>query len=160
MTTLLVLGRLQLALGDAAAAKDKLAEARGALALLPTQGVLRDHVEAFEVELEYGAGDREGEVETELTTAELRVLRLLPTHYTLRELGDELVVSRNTIKSQVAAIYRKLDAANRAEAVRRAEEAGLLRGYDRGTPETASHPRSDDSGPDRGRSFRLPPQPR
>jgi len=128
----LVLGRLQLALGDVSAAQNKLADARGALGLLPTQGVLPGQVEAFAAQLESGAGDREPEAEVGLTAAELRVLRLLPTHYTLGEIGDELVVSRNTVKSQVAAIYRKLDAANRAEAVRRAQEAGLLRGKELG----------------------------
>ena len=54
------------------------------------------------------------------------MLQLLPTHYTLGEIGDELVVSRNTVKSQVAAIYRKLDVTSRAEAVRRAHDVGLL----------------------------------
>ena len=122
----IVLGRLQLALDDVPAAEDKLAEARRSLVLLPTQGVLWAQVEAFGKQLESGAGDRVGEVEAGLTAAELRVLRLLPTHYTLGEIGDELVVSRNTIKSQVAAIYRKLDVATRAEAVRRAQETGLL----------------------------------
>jgi LuxR family maltose regulon positive regulatory protein len=122
----IVLGRLQLALGDVAAAEHKLAEARGALALLPSQGVLHAQVEAFATQLESGGGERAAEVEAGLTTAELRVLRLLPTHHTLGEIGDELIVSRNTVKSQVAAIYRKLDVASRAEAVRRAEEAGLL----------------------------------
>ena len=122
----IVLGRLQLGLGDAAAAESRLAEARRALALLPTQGVLNGQVESFASQLESGAGDREADGEAGLTKAELRVLRLLPTHYTLGEIGAELVVSRNTVKSQVAAIYRKLDVANRAEAVRRAQESGLI----------------------------------
>ena len=122
----IVLGRLQLGLGNVAAAESRLAEARRALALLPTQGVLNGQVESFASQLESGAGDREAEGEAGLTKAELRVLRLLPTHYTLGEIGAELVVSRNTVKSQVAAIYRKLDVANRAEAVRRAQESGLI----------------------------------
>jgi LuxR family maltose regulon positive regulatory protein len=121
----IVLGRLHLTLGDLAAAEHKLREARDGLALLATHGVLRGQVEAFAADLQ-SADDAGTEGEAGLTTAELRVLRLLPTHYTLGEIGDELVVSRNTVKSQVAAIYRKLDVATRAEAVRRAQEAGLL----------------------------------
>jgi LuxR family maltose regulon positive regulatory protein len=61
-----------------------------------------------------------------LTTAELRLLPLLSTHMSLGQISDRHVVSRNTIKSQVTSIYRKLGASTRAEAVRRAREAGLL----------------------------------
>jgi LuxR family maltose regulon positive regulatory protein len=61
-----------------------------------------------------------------LTEAELRVLRLLPTHLSLAEIAEELDVSRNTVKSQVAAAYRKLRAETRAEAVDRARELGLV----------------------------------
>jgi LuxR family maltose regulon positive regulatory protein len=123
-----LLGRLLVALGDVPAAEHKLTEARRALALLPTQGVLHHHLEAFAGQLELrGEGPRRDEP-SGLTTAELRVLRLLPTHYTLGEIGTELVVSRNTVKSQVAAIYRKLEVTTRAEAVRRAHEEGLLEG--------------------------------
>ena len=121
-----LLGRLLVALGDVDAAKHKLTEARRALALLPTQGVLREQVDTFVSELDAGDNDHGHEDRVGLTGAELRVLQLLPTHYTLGEMGDELGVSRNTVKSQVAAIYRKLGVATRTEAVRRALEAGLL----------------------------------
>ena len=61
-----------------------------------------------------------------LTAAELRVLRYLPTHLSLREIAEEFVVSTNTVKSQAQAIYRKLGASSRAEAVATARAAGLL----------------------------------
>jgi LuxR family maltose regulon positive regulatory protein len=61
-----------------------------------------------------------------LTPAELRLLRYLPTHLSLREIADEFVVSTNTVKSQAQAVYRKLDVSSRAEAVNVAREAGLL----------------------------------
>ena len=61
-----------------------------------------------------------------LTAAELRILSLLPTHLSLTEIARQLVISRNTAKTQVAAIYRKLDATNRTEAIRRATDLGLL----------------------------------
>ncbi len=120
-----LLGRLLLALGEIPEAEHKLTEARRALALLPTQGVLNDQVDALAGELDPGRANGRHDA-VGLTTAELRVLQLLPTHYTLGEIGDELVVSRNTVKSQVAAIYRKLDVTSRAEAVRRAHDVGLL----------------------------------
>jgi LuxR family maltose regulon positive regulatory protein len=61
-----------------------------------------------------------------LTTAEMRVLQLLPTHLSLGEIGDELHTSRNTVKTQVAAVYRKLHCSTRTDAVRRSRELGLL----------------------------------
>jgi len=42
------------------------------------------------------------------------------------EIGGELYVSLNTVKSHTRSIFRKLDAANRSEAVARAREQGIL----------------------------------
>jgi LuxR family transcriptional regulator, maltose regulon positive regulatory protein len=61
-----------------------------------------------------------------LTIAELRVLRFLPSHRSFREIAGQLGVSANTVKTQAHAVYRKLGAASRSEAVARASEAGLL----------------------------------
>jgi LuxR family maltose regulon positive regulatory protein len=61
-----------------------------------------------------------------LTERELAVLRLLPTRLSTREIGRELSVSPNTVRSQVQAIYRKLQVNSRAEAVTRARQLGLL----------------------------------
>ena len=61
-----------------------------------------------------------------LTIAELRILRFLPSHRSLREIAERLDVSVNTVKTQAHAIYRKLDAASRSEAIERASAAGLL----------------------------------
>jgi LuxR family maltose regulon positive regulatory protein len=60
------------------------------------------------------------------TTAELRVLRLLPTHLSFREIAGNLHVSANTIKTQAHAVYRKLNASSRTEAVASARQVGLL----------------------------------
>ncbi|MFI5046291.1 MAG: LuxR C-terminal-related transcriptional regulator [Acidimicrobiia bacterium] len=61
-----------------------------------------------------------------LTPAELRVLRYLPTHLSFAEIADEVYVSRNTVKTQAIAVYRKLGVTSRAAAVERARAAGLL----------------------------------
>jgi len=61
-----------------------------------------------------------------LTTAELRVLRMLPTHLSFREMGMRLQVSSNTIKTHAHAVYRKLDASSRSEAVVQARRMGLV----------------------------------
>jgi LuxR family maltose regulon positive regulatory protein len=61
-----------------------------------------------------------------LTIAELRILRFLPSHRSFREIGAQLGVSANTVKTQAHSVYRKLGAASRSEAVARASDAGLL----------------------------------
>ena len=42
------------------------------------------------------------------------------------EIAEDLYVSVNTVKSHLRSIYRKLDVANRREAVERARELSLL----------------------------------
>ena len=64
-----------------------------------------------------------------LTTAELRVLPLLPTYLSFQEIADRLMISRNTVKTHAMSIYGKLWATSRGEAVERAIEIGLLEAY-------------------------------
>jgi ATP/maltotriose-dependent transcriptional regulator MalT len=61
-----------------------------------------------------------------LTRTEVSVLRMLRSDLSLRDIARERHVSANTIKSHSRAIYRKLSASNRAEAVRRACDLGLV----------------------------------
>lgn len=61
-----------------------------------------------------------------LTIAELRILRFLPSHHSFREIAAQLGVSANTVKTQAHAVYRKLGAASRSEAVAKAIETGLI----------------------------------
>ncbi len=61
-----------------------------------------------------------------LTERELEILRLLPTELSTRELAERLVVSINTIKTQLKSIYAKLDAHTREEAVEKARALNLL----------------------------------
>ena len=63
-----------------------------------------------------------------LSEGELRVLRLLASHRSQVEIADELVVSVNTVKTQVRHVYRKLGVTLRSDAVNRARELGLLDG--------------------------------
>ena len=63
-----------------------------------------------------------------LTAAELRLLPLLSTHLSFPEIGQELFLSPHTVKSAMKAIYRKLGASSRSQAVTRARELGLLEG--------------------------------
>jgi LuxR family transcriptional regulator, maltose regulon positive regulatory protein len=62
----------------------------------------------------------------ELSEGEVRVLRLLASQLTQREIGAELYLSFNTIKSHTRSIFRKLGASSREEAVARARELELI----------------------------------
>jgi LuxR family maltose regulon positive regulatory protein len=62
----------------------------------------------------------------ELSEAELRVIRYLPSNLKAPEIAAELSVSGNTVRTHLRHIYAKLDAHNRNEAVGRARELGLL----------------------------------
>lgn len=79
---------------------------------------LRDRVQA--------ANELRAERLWSLTAAELRVAQYLPTNLSLSEIATRLYVSRNTVKSHAAAIYRKLGTSSRGEAVQRARSAGLI----------------------------------
>jgi LuxR family maltose regulon positive regulatory protein len=69
-----------------------------------------------------GAGD----AAVQLTPREQSVLSYLATSMTAAEIAAELYLSVNTVKTHLAAIYRKLEAGRRREAVRRARELELL----------------------------------
>jgi LuxR family transcriptional regulator, maltose regulon positive regulatory protein len=61
-----------------------------------------------------------------LTNAELRLLPLLSTHLSFREIGERLFVSRHTVKAQAMSVYRKLGVSSRSEAITRMQAIGLL----------------------------------
>jgi LuxR family maltose regulon positive regulatory protein len=70
--------------------------------------------------------DRQPQPTAALTPRELVVLRLLTTGLSSREIASELYVSVNTVRTQIRAIHRKLEATSREEAILRAREVGLL----------------------------------
>ncbi len=129
---LAVRSRLQLAkvcwsLADHTTAHHLLREIDDVLLHRPALGVLVDQVAELRQVLASGtpAGTTGG---SPLTPAELRVLPYLQTHLTMREVADRLFVSRNTVSTQVGAIYRKLGVSSRSEAVEQATAVGLLGG--------------------------------
>lgn len=60
-----------------------------------------------------------------LSPRERIVLAELAEDVTLEDIARKLFVSRNTVKTQVRSIYRKIGASTRAEAASWAEAAGL-----------------------------------
>lgn len=67
---------------------------------------------------------------TSLTRRERVVLSNLTEEVTLEQIASKLFVTRNTVKSQVRSVYRKLGVSTRAEAVEWAREAGLYKTED------------------------------
>ena len=117
--------RIHLALNDAGAAAELLAEIDRLLLRRPQLGSLRGSATYLHERIDrvHNPAGAPGS----LTAAELRLLPLLTTHLTFRQIAEHLFVSRNTIKTQAISVYRKLGASSRAEAIDRAAELGLLR---------------------------------
>jgi LuxR family transcriptional regulator, maltose regulon positive regulatory protein len=61
-----------------------------------------------------------------LSDSEVRVLRYLPTNLSASQIGGELYVSHNTVRTHIRHLYDKLGTHTRAEAVARARALGLL----------------------------------
>jgi LuxR family maltose regulon positive regulatory protein len=120
----LELARTYLALTDVAAAKTALWEVDNLLWNRPDLGVLRGQAEELRAQL---GAMRKGTIgAASLTGAEVRLLRLLGTHYSFREIGGQLHLSQHTVKSQAMSIYRKFGVSSRSEAIRYARDLGLL----------------------------------
>ena len=123
------LARVHLALADLAGARTLMQEIDELLRRRPELGTLADEARTLRDRLanEHGSSSPGASA---LTAAELRVLPLLSTHLSFPEIAAELFVSRNTVKSHVLSVYRKLNASSRSQAVSRARELRLLEGQD------------------------------
>ena len=121
----LELGHAHVTLRDRNGASALLGEAKDILALRPSLGVLAEKIDELEREIEAMPKAMDGGG-SGLTPAELRLLPLLSTHLSFREIGEQLFVSRNTIKTQAISVYRKLGVSSRSDAIARAVELGLV----------------------------------
>jgi LuxR family maltose regulon positive regulatory protein len=73
-----------------------------------------------------GKSSPPGELIEPLSQRELEVLQLIAQGNTNKEIAQQLIVAPGTVKAHAASIYRKLDVANRTEAVARARQLGIL----------------------------------
>jgi LuxR family maltose regulon positive regulatory protein len=123
--TRMELARAHLTLRDSEMAAAHLDQAAEILDRHPHLGLLERQANALrdEIASTREVGDFTG---SGLTAAELRLLPLLATHLSFREIGGRLFVSRNTIKTQAISVYRKLGVSNRSAAIERAAEIGLV----------------------------------
>ena len=119
--------RLKGQLGDRPGAKTLLSQTRHAISQCVDPGVLPGLVAAVERDLRLAPRRPTPAILTEdLSERELEVLRLLPSDLTQREISNHLYVSFNTVKTHNKSIFQKLGVSTRREAVRRAQQLGLL----------------------------------
>jgi LuxR family transcriptional regulator, maltose regulon positive regulatory protein len=144
------LAAAHLALEDPHGAMTLVREAEQVLRRRPSLGTLARRAEQLRRELAVSSGPSEGWAST-LTTAELRLLPLLTTHFSFREIAERLFVSRNTVKTQAISVYRKLGASSRSEAVARAIQLGLVEAPRAGRAVPAEFPTSPPRGDVSGR---------
>jgi len=120
---LLELARCYLTLADPGGAAAVLSQVRDILQQRPELGVLPRQAGQLQSQLAKMNATAVGA--SSLTAAELRLLPLLSTHLSYREIGERLYVSSHTVKTQAYSAYRKLGASSRSEAVTRAQDLGL-----------------------------------
>ena len=121
----LAMARAAVLVDDRATSRALLRDLDHALRLEGPHNGATPHLEALRASIE-AARQLPSDPAWALTESELNVLQFLPTNLTLADIAAELFVSRNTVKSHVAAIYRKLDATSRSKAVDHARRTGLL----------------------------------
>ena len=126
---LTTLAELLRELGDRRGARKLVLEARELLSRCPEPGTLAPRlVERAESALRLVvdvSGPRPVVID-ELTAREQAVLGLFPTGLSTREIGDELGISRDTVKTHTRRIYQKLGVSSRRDAVARGRDLGLL----------------------------------
>ncbi len=121
---LLEMARAYIGLADPGGARAVLRQANDIFQQRPAMGNLPQQADELQAKVE--TIQVEGLGASSLTTAELRLLPLLPTHLTFREIGERLYLSRHTVKTQVISIYRKLGVSSRSEAIDRMHELGVF----------------------------------
>ena len=125
LDTMLRLAPVLYDLSDPAGAADLLGQARAVLASRP-DGAKPQLIRAEQLTLRLASRKRPQPLAEPLTEREEEVLRLLRGTLSLREIGQELFLSANTIKTHARAIYRKLGVSTRQEAVERGHQMGIL----------------------------------
>jgi LuxR family maltose regulon positive regulatory protein len=118
---LLLLADVLVELGDPAAT-ELLDEAQELLASWPDAP---DAQLARVKRLRQGGAVPQASLPEPLTEREVTVLRLLRGTLSLREIGQELSLSPNTIKTHTRVIYRKLGVSTRGEAVEQGHRMGI-----------------------------------
>ncbi len=122
---LLIMARVAALAGRLAMAHDLMGELNARLSRY-SNGMAAMQARVAEVQLLLRDGATAALLDEPLTARELDVLRLLQGGMTLHEVAAELYLSFNTVKTHARAVYRKLGAHSRAEAVLIARRQSLI----------------------------------
>ena len=109
-------GRISVAAARAVGASGFVPKSRPASDIARAVGLVGLGLEFFEPD---------GAPSVDLSDREREVLALVAAGRTNREIARELYLSPHTVKEHTSALYRKLGARNRADAVQRAQRLGL-----------------------------------
>jgi LuxR family maltose regulon positive regulatory protein len=121
MLVCVILGEICLQHGELDEAARWAARAEVQLRTYQDAGMLRGRVARLRQALE------ELRMADPLTSAERRILDLLPTQLSAPQIAARLFVSGSTVKTHMSHLYTKLGVTTRTHAVERARELGLLR---------------------------------
>jgi LuxR family transcriptional regulator, maltose regulon positive regulatory protein len=120
----LMFARCALALGDEELTRRRLDEISE---LIRRSGTFEKLARsADELRSQLTAAEHKVAKDLRLTGAELRLLPLLATQLTFREVGEQLHLSQHTVKAEAISIYRKLGETSRSRAIERSRSMGLL----------------------------------
>lgn len=134
----LLLGRAAIALGEIDLARRHVDSSQQTADTIVDIGSMRTELTDLRAQADAADGGVSQDGEPEFTQRELEVIALLPSELTIREIGEELFLSRNTIKTYLRRVYGKLHASSREEAVLIADKAGLLAEHSLATRATTS----------------------
>jgi LuxR family maltose regulon positive regulatory protein len=120
--TRIMLARAAARLGDPRMARMTLDRAARELELMGDETLLDRWLAETEEQLARQAKSAAGQ----LTVAELRILRQLPSHLSFPQIAAASHLSPNTVKTHVRSIYAKFGVSSRRDAIEHARSAGLL----------------------------------
>ena len=115
-------GSVLRALGGREDSHAAITEARSIIGSCPDPGILTWRLSAWGPSPRAGTNSGDGQ----LTQGERRVLQLLTSDLSERDIGRALYVSHNTVHSHIRSIYRKLGVSSRAHALQRTRDLRLL----------------------------------
>ena len=116
-----VFAEIAMSQGDATAAERWTVDAEARLLRYPDAGILPGRARRLREAL------AQRRLTQPLTSAERRILDLLPTQLSAPQIAARLFISGNTVKTHMSHLYAKLGVTTRTAAVERARELGLLR---------------------------------
>lgn len=119
------LARTELMLGDYDAAKILVAEAEAEARRLPDAAMLHERLRRTATLLR-NRPSSSAEGSRVLSTREVEVLQLLPSHLSFDAIGERLGIGGEAVQTVAVAAYRKLGVVSRTDAVERALVLGLI----------------------------------